>query len=210
MNQWQKIIWSDECSVERGSGKNRKWVFRFPDEKWQKNMVEPYRKGHGVSVMVWGAFYGTEASNLVVMKRDSGAQSNGYTASSYIDTLEAELPSLYEPGLVFMQDNAPIHKARRVLDWFIEQGIEVLDWPPYSPDLNPIEHLWPRLKNLVYQIDSHIEEVGGNVEKVQKVLGKALERAWKEIDPAIMEELVNSMPRLVAAVTAADGWYTKY
>jgi hypothetical protein len=44
-----------------------------------------------------------------------------------------------------MQDNASIFTARIVKDWLKEQGIEVLNWPPYSPDLNPIEHAWKRL-----------------------------------------------------------------
>ncbi len=51
--EWSKIIWSDECSVERGSGKDRAWVFRFPDEKWTKAMIQPVKKGKGVTVMVW-------------------------------------------------------------------------------------------------------------------------------------------------------------
>jgi len=50
--QWQKVIWSDECSVERGKGKKRKWVFRFPNERFKKEMVQPVPKGKGISVMV--------------------------------------------------------------------------------------------------------------------------------------------------------------
>ena len=38
--------------------------------------------------------------------------------------------------MAFMQDDAPIHIARIIENWFCEHGIPFLDWPPYSPDLN--------------------------------------------------------------------------
>ena len=136
--EWSKVIWSDECSVERGSGKERAWVFRFPHEKWTKKMIQPKKKGKGVSVMVWGAFYGVgEQSNLLWLGRDPDAKRNGYTARSYIGCLEDQLPSMWEPGLLFMQDNAPIHTSRLARAWLEENGIDVMEWPPYSPDLNP-------------------------------------------------------------------------
>lgn len=42
----------------------------------------------------------------------------------------------------FMQDNAPLHTAKIIKNRFHEHGIPLVDWPPYSPDLNPIEHAW--------------------------------------------------------------------
>lgn len=92
--EWLKVIWSDECSVERGTGKKREWVFRFPHEKWNKEMIQPYKKGRGVSVMVWGAFYGKERANLVVMSRDQSSIRQGYSANSYIEVLDEAIPTL--------------------------------------------------------------------------------------------------------------------
>ena len=209
--EWSKVIWSDECSVERGTSKERAWVFRLPQEKWIKEMIQPKKKGKDVSVMVWGAFYGVgEQSNLLRLARDPNSGRQGYSAASYVGVLDEALPTLWEPGLLFMQDNASIHTSRLARQWFQENGIEVLEWPPYSPDLNPIEHLWYRLKKNVYDIRPDIEEVGGNVDHIQEVLYDSLEQAWVRIEGKVMEDLVRSMQRRVKAVIAADGWYTKY
>ncbi len=43
---------------------------------------------------------------------------------------------------IFMHDNAPIYTARLVKNWLEEQAFEVMIWPLYSPNLNPIENLW--------------------------------------------------------------------
>lgn len=173
-------------------------------------MIQPYKKGRGVSVMVWGAFYGKERANLVVMSRDQSSIRQGYSANSYIEVLDEAIPTLWEPGLLFMQDNAPIHKARKVIQWFEDHGIDVLVWPPYSPDLNPIEHLWFRLKQLVYEVRPDIEQVHGGVDAIQDALGDALERAWQLIDKDLLDDLVRSMERRVSAIIAAKGWYSKY
>ncbi len=52
---------------------------------------------------------------------------------------------------LFRQDNAPCHKAKMVQEWFEENNneFEVLTWPPNSPDLYPIEHLWVMLNKQV-------------------------------------------------------------
>lgn len=88
--------------------------------------------------MVWGGFsLRGGRSDLIFLERDATAKKQGYTAQSYIKVLEQALPTMWEPGLTFMQDNARIHTAKAVAKWLSETGIPVLDWPPYSPDLNP-------------------------------------------------------------------------
>lgn len=48
---------------------------------------------------------------------------------------------------ILMDDNAPPYRSRLVNDYLDHEGIVRMDWPACSPDVNPIEHAWDRLRN---------------------------------------------------------------
>jgi transposase len=153
---WRRVTFrfSDECSVEKDLGQNTEWVFRFADEKWKPRMITERSTSHRPQQMVWACIYigsrgRTQRSPLVIMQRDANAARNGYTADSYIEALEEGLLPSYRSGERFIIDNTRVHTARRTTEFLESHGIWTIDFPPYSPDLNPIEHLWWALKQLL-------------------------------------------------------------
>lgn len=48
-----------------------------------------------------------------------------------------------------MQDNAPAHASKETLAELWERGIIYIEWPPFSPDLNPIKAVWNRMKDYI-------------------------------------------------------------
>jgi hypothetical protein len=101
--------------------------------------------------MVWGSVWidstgRTKRSPLVIMEIDPNADRNKYTARSYIDVLAVGLLPTYRTREGFMQDNARIHKARLTMSLFEENDVRLVDFSTYSPDLNPIKHIWWALK----------------------------------------------------------------
>lgn len=206
---WYPIIWSDESSVERGQGGKRLWVFRTPQQKWNKEMIQTYGKGHDISIMVWAAIWVGGKSNLVIMVRDEDSPKGGYSSVSYIKVLEEQIPRCWQPGRVFIQDNAPIHKSEVVKNWFLERGIPLKDWPPYSPDLNPIEHVWAWLKEWIIENKPHLKDLGkGQVG--YDALAAAIVEGWEAIPQPKIDALILSMDNRINAVLEAKGWHTKY
>jgi transposase len=58
------------------------------------------------------------------------------------------LPTLKE-GFVVIMDNAPWHLGEDIKTLIESTGAKLLKLPPYSPDLNPIEHAWANLKQAI-------------------------------------------------------------
>ena len=89
-------------------------------------------------------------------------------------------------------------------------GVEVIEWPSYSPDLNPIEHLWYRLKELVFKHHPELIQVGENDEKIRKAMIDAMLDVWSEVGDQLMYDLIESMTTRVNAVLEAEGWHTRF
>ena len=210
---FRKHMWSDECSAERGKGRSGEWCFRTIAQKWDPKMVTTYKKGKDICVMVWACFWGMKdgigRSELFLLDRDFESKKNGYSANSYLAVLEDQLPKCWEPGLIFMQDNASIHTAKKVKQWFEDAAIPIVDWPPYSPDLNPIEQAWVHLKKKVLEMHPELEEMGTG-ENAIEALETALIEAWDALPDSLFESLLESMEKRRDAVIAAKGWHTKY
>jgi transposase len=208
------VKFTDECSVQRGSGANAEWCFRYPGEKYDPKMIEEKEKSNKISQMVWAAIWVTPngrvgRSPLIIMERDFESKKHGYSGKSYTNTLEEGLIPQYRPGQIFMQDNARIHTSKWTMEWLERHGIWTMEWPAFSPDLNPIEHMWWALKRMVYKLHPELATMGHS-EADWKALQDALQEAWLALPDSLIRRLVSSMPRRLAACRKAKGWQTKY
>ena len=137
------------------------------------------------------------------MKGDSASKKGGVTARRYIEVLDEYLPTVLDYDSIFMQDNAPIHKAHAVTKWLEEMGIEVVDWPPYSPDLNPIKNPWNILKAKIIELHPELVTIKDNNATKEHLIVCAQE-AWELLEEDLLNKLAERMQKRVDAVKRAN------
>ena len=201
IEDWKRVIWSDEAKITRLCSNGRQWVWKRSGAGFTDREVAGTVKFGGGGLMVWGCM---SAKGVGYMARIDG----GLDAQLYVSILQGEFLQTLEyygyktTDVVFQQDNDPKHTSNLVKNWLRESGIEVLDWPAQSPDLNPIEHLWWEVKRKLNSCETQPASIHELWERIQEV--------WEGIPAEKCLDLITSMPRRVAAVLKAKGGHTKY
>ena len=70
----------------------------------------------------------------------------GTTAQQFAKYLQSDLLPCLDRNAVIIMDNMRSHHTKLVTDLLEHSGFHYLYLPPYSPDLNPIEKLWSKIK----------------------------------------------------------------
>ena len=144
--KWRNILWTDESKIVLFGSRGRRQFVRPPNTEFKPQYTVKTVKHGGTSIMIWGCFsyYGVGPIYHI-----SGIMDQ----FEYIRILkEVMLPYAEEEmplKWVFQQDNDPKHTSKRAASWFQTNKIDVMEWPAQSPDPNPIENLWPDIKNAV-------------------------------------------------------------
>jgi transposase len=201
IEDWKKVVWSDETKINRLGSDGCKWVWKRPGERLNDRLVEGTLKFGGGSLMMWGCM--TWQGVGYAAKIDGRMDGDLYLQILKDDLLNTlQYYGLNPSNIIFQQDNDHKHTCRLVRGWLEEQDFTTMVWPAQSPDLNPIEHLWGYLKRRLAGYEYPPNGVHELWERVQV--------EWEKITAEECQTLIESMPRRVQAVLRAKGGYTKY
>lgn len=196
-NQWRNVLFSDETRIGLVSDSRRIRVWRNPNQQDRLEQAlrrVPYQGG---TIMFWGGIRANNKTHLIPINGNMNGQ-------VYIDTILRPVVRLWKgavgPEFVFMDDNAPPHRTRQVQDFLETEDVTRLRWPSNSPDLNPIEHAWDKLKRKARQQQPRT---------LQELRAAAVEE-WDAIDKNYLSTLVGSMTHRINACVMARGGNTAY
>ena len=133
--------------------------------------------------MVWGGITYANRTRLYVVP--GGAMTGVRYRDEVLEPIVVPFAENVGQNIIFMDDNARAHRARVVTEFLEGQGIERMEWPARSPDLNPIEHVWDMMGRSLEQLEAHPLGL--------QQLGVALEAAWDALDVRDINRLISSM-----------------
>ena len=141
-DRFENVVFSDEASIQKETHRLR--CYR---KKGEKPKPKPQPK-HPVKVHVWAGISLEGATDIAVFTGIMDAE-------FYVKLLDHCLvPFIRDPfhgrEHRFMQDNDVKHVSCRAQHFFAENNINWWRTPPESPDLNPIENLWHKLKDFLW------------------------------------------------------------
>ncbi|UYV61333.1 hypothetical protein LAZ67_1004446 [Cordylochernes scorpioides] len=187
MTEWHRVVLSDESRFCLSSDSRRVRVWRRRGERCNPVAIVERPTVRQRGIMVWSAIAYDSRSPLF---RIQGTM----TAQRYVDDVlrPVTLPYLQGvPNVLYQQDNARLHTAR--ISQQALQDVQMLPWPPYSPDLSPIEHVWDIIGRRLHALPQPRSE---------DELWQMVEREWRAIPQDAIRTLIDSLPRRVAACIA--------
>ena len=201
MEDWKRVLWSDETKINRIGSDGREYVWKRKGERLTSREIQGIVMFEEGSLMVWGCIWW---NGVGVLSEIEGRMD----AEQHVAILEGELlQSMKDSGIpadevIFQQDNNTKHTIRRAKIWFEEQDIKLLDWPAQSPDLNSSEHTWGHLQKCLLGYERALTGVYQLWDRVVV--------EWGKISVEECQKWIESMPKWIQAVIKAKGGHTKY
>lgn len=198
-DQWEEVMFSDESTFAminpRASTVRRpKAVSRYLNRFTVKTVKHP------PSVMVWACFSGKGGRGSLYFLPPKTTMN----ADRYLQVVESKLLPFMaiHDARHFLQDGAPCHKAKKVMEVLKKQPFGVIDWPGNSPDLNPIENIWAIMKAKLK---------GNHKVKCLADLIQAIKVMWvKDMTRDLFRKHARSMPNRLRMVIQNNGQMIKY
>jgi hypothetical protein len=197
--QWDTVLFSDEKIFSCGITTERYVRRPIGEANNPEYMID--HKSHPISCNVWACFSGRGLGYIYIFNETLDGKLLKHILDNNLIP-SAQLFYNQDPPEQWwlLHDNDRKFTGQIVTPWLHNHGISSIQFPPYSPDLNPIENLWFDLQT---RVEKH------NAETMEQ-LQDAIAEEWNKTSTEFLVKLSHSMPHRCQAVIDANGDHTKY
>jgi transposase len=202
VDDWKRVIFSDETKINRLGSDGRRWTWVKKGEALRDHNVNHAYKHGGGNLKLWSCI---SAHGPGYITKIEGSMNSDLYIQIIDEDYRASLEefNVDSENVIFQQDNDPKHTSKKTEKWLKENNIQVLDWPPYSPDMNPIENAWYYLKSKLGQYERAPTSINELWERVADVW-------YNQVTKEYCVKLIEGMPKRIEAVIKAKGGATKW
>ena len=152
LGYWNEVLWSDETKFNLFGSDEKVVIWRITKEEMDPKCTVPTVKHGGRSVMCWGCMSSAGVGKLVYI--DGNMTGEMYRRILENNLLDSVKMLSLTTEWIFQHDNDPKHRAAIVTSWLDGNKINHINWPSFSPALNPIEHLWDEIERRMKKNES--------------------------------------------------------
>lgn len=189
--EWENIAFSDESTLF--SEKTGKVYIRRTIKEKNMPLFAPKETHHGgKEVLVWGYITSNGVGPLV---RVEGRLDGEYYFRLIKENLT--LAGFRDGSIIWQQDGAGPHRYAPLHQWFHKNGIQTIEWPAQSPDLNLIENVWAYIRKELFKVNKNI--------RTKQDLWKETLRIWHMIPDDYIRRLYRSLRKRMKEVIDNKG-----
>jgi transposase len=182
-NDWKNIIFTDESMFI--ATHEREIIWKRPGSPMITKQVHEYP----AKFMVWGGIWWEGRTELCFIEGTVDAKKYQQILNRYL--VQSELTE----GKEVLQDGARPHTAESTLEFMDEKGIDLIQNPPSSPDLNPIEKVWGWIKHKAN------EQFPDNLADLKQLI----QQLWKEIPQSLIQQFISHNSTVVNDIIQSEG-----
>jgi transposase len=157
----ERLVFVDEMGTNTSVSPLYAWAKKGQGAYW----CVPRNRGANTTVL----------SSMSAKGMGSSLTVEGATTSAVFEAyVEQVLAPTLRKGQVVVMDNLSAHKGERIRQLIEERGCELIYLPSYSPDFNPIEEAFAKIKALMRKVEARTKEA------LVEAIGKALSAVTTE------------------------------
>ncbi|GFV24667.1 transposable element Tcb2 transposase [Trichonephila clavipes] len=163
-DQWSRVLFTDESWFSTRSDSQRVLIWREIGTRFYPSNIKERHRSGGPGVLVWGGIMLNGGTELHIFDRGS------VTGDRFYEDVLLPHVRMFRgaigPDFIFMDNNARPHRTLAVEELLESEDITRMDCPAYSPDLNPIGHVWDALGRRIAARLDHPE----NTQQLKRML----------------------------------------